>query len=310
VPPLNEYDEMLSGGTPAPAEGNEYDALLNRDYDDQQIALRRSIKSSLGTTPDRAAQVIQLSKRMNLPSAIVERNFDYLSKRQIVEGNEYDAMLRQTPALAKWLADTENSAIARDDVAKLGALEWLITAPRRAWQQGRAQVEFGNLSAKSITNTLTAAEHKRMAALRSEMQYGGDLGAQTWFGEALVGGAQQLPMLLGGIMAGAETGAPMALTFGGAAMIAGQVGPQVAFPEEVISVPAAAATGYYIGSTTGAAMFGFRQEAGHAYEEFTKFKDENGQPLEPQGSKHSRSTCSCAPSQARTSSSAHSRAAQ
>ena len=47
-------------------------------------------------------------------------------------------------------------------------------------------------------------------------------------------------------------------------------------------MPAAAATGYYIGSTTGAALFGFRQEAGHAYEEFSKFKDENGQPLDPQ----------------------------
>lgn len=276
---LNEFDNMLGGAKPAQA--NEYDAIIGETQDRGQVVLRQSMAQAAQTTPDQSAKVIELSRKSNLPVEIVHRNYDALAKKYEVDGNDYDAIMRQTPKLAAWLAEGENAAVARDDLARMGSLEWMVTAPTRAWKRGTAQVEFGNLSSASIFRDLSAAEHARMKVLRDQMGDGGDLGAQTWWGKALVGGAQQLPMLFGGLVAGAEKGAPMALTFGAAAGIAGQVGPQVVLPEEVVTVPAAAAIGYYIGSSTGASEFSFKQEAGHAYEEFSKFKDELGKPLDP-----------------------------
>ena len=45
--------------------------------------------------PDRAAQVKKLSERTKLPIAIVERNFDDLSKKYDLSDNEYETLLRE-----------------------------------------------------------------------------------------------------------------------------------------------------------------------------------------------------------------------
>ena len=83
------------------------------------------------------------------------------------------------------------------------------------------------------------------------------------FGEQLRQGLEVFPV---GAMAGAA-----------AAMIAGQAGPQIVLPEEVLTVPitgAIAGTGYAF--VVGRAKAAFMQEAGSAWLEFKDFKDENG----------------------------------
>jgi hypothetical protein len=276
---MNEFDHLLSGKN-EPIVGNEYDEQLRQQQDMETLSLRNAATQAATTTPERAASVIKLSDRTGIPKQTVERNFDRVRGQVEVDYNEYDKMLAQTPKLAQWLKDGENFSVAKDDLERMGALEWLVTAPQRAFARGQAQVEFGKLRHQSMFRELTAGEQERLKGLRETMGRGGDLGAQTWFGKALTGGAEQLPNLFGGLMAGAKTGLPTAFTFGTAAGIAGQVGPQVALPEEIITVPAAAALGYYIGSTTGAAQFTFEQEAGHAFEEFTNVKGPDGKPLD------------------------------
>ncbi len=276
---INEYDDMMTRGSPAPI--NEYDTLVADTNRSDTTALRNSMKQASTTTPDRSAEVIKLSQRMKMPAEIVNRNFDLIKSKVDVESNDYDKMLTQSPKLVEFLKSGENAAVAQDDLANLGVLEWLVTAPGRAWDQGQAQVEFGRLRNQSIFRDLSADEHKRLAELRTQMQEGGNLGVESWFGGALTGGARQLPMLFGSLVAGAKTGLPSAMGAASAVALLGQAGPQAALPEEIATVPAAAATGYYIGQTAGSARFGFEQEAGHAYEEFSKFKDELGQPLDP-----------------------------
>jgi len=51
------------------------------------------------------------------------------------------------------------------------------------------------------------------------------------------------------------------------AAIAGQAGPQIAVPEEIATVPAAAITGFITGIQAGSTMANFEIEAGHAYNE-------------------------------------------
>jgi len=262
-------------------ERNEYDDLLDGRRSEDKIALKQSMAAAATKTPDRSAQVIQLAQRVKAPTELVERNFDQVSKQADADGIDYDAMLEQSPKLAEWLKEHENAAVARDDVAHLGTIDWMLTAPARAFKRGQAQVEFGKLRAKSIFGDLTADEQARLQGLRGEMEAGGDLGATSWFGKAITGSAEQIPMLFGGIAAGAKTGIPAAIGAGGAVAALGQAGPQIAAPEEIVTVPSAAAAGYWVGSTTGSAMFGFEQEAGSAYEEFSQFKDELGQPLNP-----------------------------
>lgn len=148
--PLNEFDALLQGDKPA--QGNEYDALLGEQQDAQKRALAGAQAQAATTTPDRAAKVIELSKRANLPKNVVERNYDEIARRY--DGNDYDQLLQQNPALAKWLADGENAAIAADDVAHLSKLDKMIGALQRgghALLQGASGTILG-ANARGVNN--------------------------------------------------------------------------------------------------------------------------------------------------------------
>lgn len=245
-------------------------------------SLGRIVPDAAKKNPAQTAKIFQLQTKTGLPADLIERNLDYIETEANRRDFNADAFRKQSPLLAKWLVENpKHAALANDDLANLGALEWIVTAPQRAWKQGWAQVEAGFLASRlAVNGSLTEAEHKRLAELDTEMARGGDLAAESWFGNALTGGARQLPMLFTGMLEGAKTGLPASMGAATAAAVAGQMGPQVALPEEIATVPAAALTGYYIGQTAGSMRFGFQQESGHAYLEFRKFKDELGRPLD------------------------------
>ncbi|NYB72519.1 hypothetical protein HZF24_00020 [Sedimentibacter hydroxybenzoicus DSM 7310] len=85
--------------------------------------------------------------------------------------------------------------------------------------------------------------------------------------------AQYVPQLINQTGAGLKGAAPGALvganTFGYTAAIMGQMGPQIAIPEEIITVPTAAAMGAYqggkVGYVKGVAEYSYNAMAGAAY---------------------------------------------
>ena len=93
--------------------------------------------------------------------------------------------------------------------------------------------------------------------------------ADGWLRKAVSGAAELLgqqarqftnPDTLNAALLGAGT-------FAGGALALGQAGPQIATPEEVITVPAAALAGLKAGFTAGSATSNLEIEAGHAYNE-------------------------------------------
>ena len=112
---MNEFDELLVGRS---KPRNEYDEILREQKASSETLLRATMQVASQVTPDRAAQVIKLSERTRLPTMVVERNFDHLSKKYDLSDNEYESMLRENPKLSAWLTDTSNASIARDDPAQ------------------------------------------------------------------------------------------------------------------------------------------------------------------------------------------------
>jgi len=143
---LNEYDELLSNNSAAPA-ANEYDALLADDRGFAQTRLRRAMTAAAATEPDRAARALEHAERLRLPRSVVERNLDVIERRDTVERNDYDALLDKTPQLAAWLTESpDNAAIARDDIERLGFLERVLRKGRDyagAFGQGVIGQTFG-----------------------------------------------------------------------------------------------------------------------------------------------------------------------
>lgn len=127
----NEYEDILRSQTPAP--GNEYDELVKEQATDATTDLRLSMTAAAAADPDKHAKAIRYAQQYGLPVPTVERNLDTIERRDVVSRNDYERILRETPALGTWLRDPSNATIAKDDVEHLSMLEKTLDAAKRGY---------------------------------------------------------------------------------------------------------------------------------------------------------------------------------
>lgn len=89
-----------------------------------------------------------------------------------------------------------------------------------------------------------------------------DPSQQGLFWRSLSSAARMAPIMLKGMEKGARLALPTAAAAAGITAIAGQAGPQIGLPEELVTVPAAFALAFGIGVSTGSAQFIMQVEAG------------------------------------------------
>ena len=120
-----DYDEIVAQdlNPQAKTEKNEYDDLVQEDIDQSATNISTNFLAAEAIEPDRAAQVLKLAKDLDLPSDIVERNFDSLSKEQYKVKAEPAKMLQKNPLLARWLEEPDNVKVAKDDLDNLEKID-------------------------------------------------------------------------------------------------------------------------------------------------------------------------------------------
>lgn len=260
-------------------EADPFEDAVRRMRANADTRLRASIQQKDDTTPERAAEAQKLAQETGLPLRLVESNFDRVKKEALQGRTPYERMFAETPALAEWASVSENAQVAADDLEQLGAIEWLLTAPGRAFARGVNQVRAGRLATESIWRELTQQERDLLNSYEYGMEEGGALGAgDSWFRKAVTGSAQQLPNLFGAGLYAAEYGVVGAA---GAGVVGAGVGAVAGGVGAVPGALAAAPYGARAGALYGGAKFGFELEAGLAYREYQAFRDEQGQPLDP-----------------------------
>ena len=99
--------------------------------------------------------------------------------------------------------------------------------------------------------------------------------------EAFRAAAKMTPMMLHIGKESFEKGLPVSVGAGLAVAILGQMGPQVALPEELVTVPIAAAAGMKVGATAAAFHEALKLEGGLALSEIIQFKDAEGTQIDP-----------------------------
>lgn len=115
---MNEFDQAAAQVL---QETDPMDIAAGQVVDNQRSQTRASLYSSLLQNPDVAARATALGKRSGLPWDVVQRNMPDVERR--VKMDEFDRVLDGSPALAKWLADQNNAAVAHDNVDNMGAIE-------------------------------------------------------------------------------------------------------------------------------------------------------------------------------------------
>lgn len=134
--PQSLYDQTLKEVAGAPAPGapgpgpapSIYEKTFLDTQSGQESLLRTSMTRAVETTPERAGQVQQLADRLSLPAAVVERNFEDIKKRSLVEETEYTRLLKNAPKLSTWLtANPSHAAVAQNELPRLRQVEELLT---------------------------------------------------------------------------------------------------------------------------------------------------------------------------------------
>lgn len=149
-------DEFDQAAAQVLQDSDPMDLAAAQVADDQRSQTRASLYSSLLENPDVAARATALGKRAGLPRDVVQRNMPEVERR--VQMDEYDRVLQDSPALAQWLADQDNAAIAHDDIGNMGAIERKLRQfgggiVRDAWGRTVSGVgELGNILQRMAVN--------------------------------------------------------------------------------------------------------------------------------------------------------------
>lgn len=228
----------------------------------------------------RSSRILKLQAKTGLPEDLIDRNLDDIESRAQQADFDADKFYRESPVVANWMAENPNHvAVAKEDVTKLSYLEKQMKHVSQQFEMGQRTTDLAKIGESAFLGNITPEQRKRQKELESQMSDVTDYGI-TGFWEGIPGAvANQLP-IFGNMMEGQAKGFAVGAVGGATtALVAGQLGPQVAVPEEIATVPAGAMAGGFLGWRYGAAVEAARLEASLAYLDFEKIQDDQGTPL-------------------------------
>jgi hypothetical protein len=260
-------------------EDNPYLDLMRQE---QTGALRSSMYGAAQTEPDVEAELRRLAQKVNVPIETVRADRKEIERQAILGGVDYDNLVKSSPVTAAFLS--EQADVARDDVGTLERIERTFIAPVQGWKQASVQDQVSPLNWRAVSGEIMssseAAERRKLldeiGALgrtteRGDNPFAWFLGQTGYTARSLVSSIREGGK---GAIVGGATGAGVALALG-------QAGPQVALPEEMVTVPGAFAFGARAGFITASTVYNYKEETGFAFAEYEGIKDESGVPLDP-----------------------------
>ena len=276
-------DDMDAGKFDPSAQTEQVNPIFDSVADDieSEISLdrRATILKAQDADPRKYQEYQGLSEKFDLPTDLVQRNYDDLKAQE--KSYDIQKLLDENGEIANWYSQGDNAAaIEVDELRELSGLSWLGASAWEAGLSGKRTLDLGNLRFKQLMGIASDDDILEAENLSMSGSHGRTYGADGWLEQGWVAAAEQVPMMFNSFVGSLEGGGAGALSGAALALLVGQAGPQVAAPEEVLTIPGAAATGYRIGSVAGQWQAAFRVEAGLAYDELRSIKDENGKALD------------------------------
>lgn len=248
---------------PAPSV---YDNLLDQEDERQNQRLMESIARSAGKNADVEAEAQRLGFKTGIGPEIARNNMEEVRRRAAIVDIQQRRLQSTSPVLARQLADPNFAAIAHDQVDNLSRTEkifkWFSDIPKdvsEQWEAGNLEYRLGILGQRAQMGQANDRDWKEITQIRGRLRNLSD--DSTFLGGASRILGQMSNTLPEALAYGAGTGAG----FAGAAALAGQAGPQVVAPEEIITVPGAAVAGFKVGTTYKMAEQAYRLEGGLSY---------------------------------------------
>lgn len=281
---IDDYDKQYGDNEKPVIDPNAFpdNANIIDSYDNQhgQNFLQVSADQGLKKQPALSQRILKMQAETGLPVDLIERNIDDLEQKSKIAQFDPDKYMKESPTVGKWLAEHPNNfSSAQKDLEKLNYLERQFRFISQQYETGAQTVELSQIGQSAFFGEATKEQRKRQAELEAAMHSKNDYGIEG-FWERLPGDLANQAPIMGSMLGGQAKYATIGAGYGaGAALLAGQAGPQVATPEEVVTVPALATAGAVLGWRYGAGIEAGMMEGGLAYLDFEKIKDDEGNLL-------------------------------
>lgn len=251
------------------------DVFKSMKQGEQQRALA-SMNIAFDANPNKAADVVRLSKITGLPTDTIDRNYDEVRKIEFMQQFNVEELAKSSPILMRQLQDPDFAKMAYKDTIPLNKLEGIVTpvgavrAGISGWGAASEQQELFQLLQQQMSGkALSLEEQKRYDDLKkSQEAYQTQAAAETAAGYTARSTGYSAYQMLRSIYVGLQGAG-----YGG---VAGAVaGLPIA---GVGAVPGGVA-----GMISGGAIASFndarQMETVFAWDEFRSMKDETGQKL-------------------------------
>jgi len=220
-----------------------------------------------------SARVLRLQGQTAFPTDFVERNLDALEKQVSEPDFDADRFWKESPNVAQWLAqDPARVGATGRDIQRMGSVERYLRAIGTEFERNKITIQLNEPTLASMMGRSTPEQEAEIAKLRRRQSELPQLGPEGFIAGIPVATIGQLPILFELYKSGAKGAVIGAGVMGGAALVAGQAGPQAAIPEELATVPAAMARGAYLGSRPGVILEGIKLEATQAYLDYREME--------------------------------------
>lgn len=248
---------------PAPSV---YDGLLDRQDEQENQRLMESIARSAGKNADVEAEAQRLGFKTGVGPDIARNNMEEVRRRAAIVDIQQRRLQSTSPVLARQLTDPNFAAIAHDQIDNLSTTEkvfkWFSDIPKdvsEQWEAGNLEYRLGVLGQRAQTGQANKREWQEINNIRGRLR---NLSDDSTF---LGGASRILGQMSNTLPQALAFGAATSGVFAGGAALAGQAGPQVLTPEEIITVPGAAVAGFKVGTTYKMAEQAYQLESGLSY---------------------------------------------
>jgi hypothetical protein len=253
-------------------DAREFFGIQEKDDQYDPALVNVDTVKTLDLKPDAEAKAYENSKKSGHPISVTRDHPSHYEE----DLDDWQHLSREAK---RHISKSPNHvASSRGDFKNLNFLDSVIKGAPEAFELGQRNMDIADLRWRQLMGDESPEIDKSIMDLKARQRPLPE--GAGFFGRGVIGAGEQLPLLWrtlkgggGGGVIGAGIGAATALIFG-------QLGPQVATPEEAVTVPAFTRKGYMIGSRAGSAMAIFKVEASLAYDEFLDIRDENGQPID------------------------------
>ena len=245
--------------------GNPFEKSWSADAEQSRKTVEGILARAQQVNPNDAAAKQKASEELGLPAEFIGKAPEYVINEMRQKAERQRAAALVDPITALQLRDPVFAELAQDDLQNLSTttqfIEGMKNAPSdigKGWDRGFMTNKMGVIGQRAQSGQASEADIIEYNRLKMAIGKQGKLG---WLGEA----STMVGQMADNAPEAFQFGLTTSMAAGTFTAVAGQMGPQVAVPEELATVPIAMVSGFFAGYRAKSVQQAYVVEAGHSY---------------------------------------------